>query len=133
MLAQNFKTPADLKVNDIEFESLVKVLGMLERGEIEYGLPGDSGELRAFNMSWANCGTVGCIAGWANCISDGRAFPDCAGSTLWFHHQPAKLRELFSPRNTGTLLSKITPAAAAIALRSFLTNGEPRWAEALAE
>lgn len=32
MLAQNFKTPADLDLSDKEFASLVKVLGMLERG-----------------------------------------------------------------------------------------------------
>lgn len=35
MLAQNFKTPADLDLPNPEFEALVKVLGMLERGEIK--------------------------------------------------------------------------------------------------
>lgn len=34
MLAQNFKTPADLKIDDDDFEALVKVLGMFERAEV---------------------------------------------------------------------------------------------------
>lgn len=38
MLAQNFKTAADLDLADAEFEALVKVLGMLERGEIKQPL-----------------------------------------------------------------------------------------------
>jgi hypothetical protein len=34
MLANNFMTPSALGLSDVEFESLVKVLGMLERGDI---------------------------------------------------------------------------------------------------
>jgi hypothetical protein len=34
MLAQNFKTAAELDLSDAEIKALVKVLGILERGEL---------------------------------------------------------------------------------------------------
>ena len=49
MLAQNFKTPADLEITDIVFEALVKVLGMLERQEFSFGEAGRDG---AIEWSW---------------------------------------------------------------------------------
>lgn len=36
MLAQNFKTPADLGITDVEFDALYKVLGILERSEVPH-------------------------------------------------------------------------------------------------
>lgn len=118
MLAQNFKTPMDLGLSDPEFDALFKVLGMLERGEIEP---------EQFNMSrW--CGTICCIIGHARNL-DARAF---SGPIL---DRDVALRQLFGAGTVGRRkigLSDIAPTQAAIALRNYLTHGEARWDEALA-
>lgn len=126
MLTQNFQTPTALGISDVEFEALVKVLGMLERGEIPE---------QQFHMDRVQhtCGTPSCICGWANHISNGAAFP----LTGIFQDAPnwdsfsENLLTLFSygPRNPGWVDSAST-AQAAIALHNYLTHGEPRWEEA---
>lgn len=133
MLARNFKTPADLGISNAEFEALAKVLGMLERGDIPE---------REFNMARirgkTSCGTVACICGWASIVSDGRAFPmrEMPGERWYpissFSALPKSLRDLFGVDNMKVCFEG-TRQSAAIALRSYLTTGEPRWAEALAE
>jgi hypothetical protein len=124
MLAQNFKTAADLGISEIEHDALRKVLGMLERQEISP---------RQFTMERVihRCGTPACICGWARHISKGEAFPGIGAA------YPAKrteqLSHLFamtSDVNVGAYSA--TCAQAAIALRNYLTHGEPRWDEALA-
>ena len=46
---------------------------------------------------------------------------------------PRSLRDLFGYGGRATDPAYVaTPSQAAIALRNFLTHGEPRWAEALA-
>lgn len=130
MLAQNFKTAADLEISDVEQDALIKVLGMLERNDFARG--------ESFNMGWwyrhsNTCGTVGCIAGWAYHLSDGEAFPfvGCVGSP------PDHLRSLFIPVDgpnveiANVAMQKITSSQAAIALRSYLTTGDANWEEAL--
>lgn len=119
MLAQNFKAAATLGISDVEFEALVKVLGMLERGEItrkmftmaDYGNP--------------ECGTPACILGWTWTIVDSQAMT---------RPRPVNLARVFYPNLDGCDAAyAATPVQAAIALRNYLTTGEPRWAEALAE
>ena len=138
MLANNFKTPSALGISDAEFDALVKVLGMLERGEI----PDDEFTMRRVQHP---CRTPACLCGWANHVSAGRAFPLHAtpsrlgmfkiGETYGprWKELPPQVRNLFGygGRPIDPVYSA-TPAQAAIALRSFLTHGEPRWAEALA-
>jgi hypothetical protein len=68
MLANSFMTPSALGISEVEFNSLVKVLGMLERSEI----PDDLFTMRRVQHS---CRTPACICGWANYVSAGRAFP----------------------------------------------------------
>lgn len=130
MLAQNFKTPTDLQISDAEFEALVKVLGMLERQELIYSdvgknlLPIPNG----FNMgTWEQaraCGTARCIGGWAAFLMK----VDVEGYVIGA--RCSTLNELFwgCPND-----NKATTAQASIALRNYLTHGEPRWAEAMAE
>ena len=123
MLAQNFKTPADLQIDPRAFEALLTVLRMLERGELLHHTEGGQ-----FDLATWHCGTVGCIGGWADQI---------AGSCLIATNNRGKneqLSELVNPRaiSHGDY-SRVTPAQAAIALRNYLTFGEPRWAEAMAE
>lgn len=136
MLANNFMTPSALAISDAEFESLVKVLGMLERGEI----PDEEFTMRRVQHP---CRTPACLCGWANHVSGGRAFPLDAkpGPTIFsdvtyaprWREMPRALRDLFA--YGGRAVDPVytaTASQAALALRSYLTRGEPRWAEALA-
>jgi hypothetical protein len=133
MLAQNFKTAKELGLAGVELDALVTVLRMLEREDIKP---------EQFHMGYVQhvqheCKTPACICGWAYHVSGGRAFSELSaqhGSFLLyrrFDNHPAivDLFRMTSARGSG---GEITPAQAAIALRNFLTHGEPRWAEAVA-
>lgn len=146
MLAQNFKTPVDLGITDAEFDALHRVLGMLEREEVQHA-PGYGGICKSlpssptnrpapvyFNMGFItgehDCGTAGCILGWAQHI---------ANRCLFERIRTPAIQRLFMMGSEGYVpglpvaQENIRPAHAAIALRNYLTHGEPRWAEALAE
>jgi hypothetical protein len=136
MLAQNFKTPADLGLSDIEFESLIAVLGMLERGELKHvpvmnrGQPSHSKGLTGhFNMDVVvqdeDCGTVACILGTCRLLNGQDLFPMVGP-------REGKIGRLFYPEETFDW-TVITPEQAALALRNYLSTGDARWAEALAE
>jgi len=128
MLAQNFKTAKELGLADVEVDALAQVLGMLERGEIAR----DQFHMGHFRHQ---CRTPACICGWAHHISGGRAFPELSspyGPIILFRRLSNSVIGLFrltAARGSG---GDITPAQAAIALRNFLTHGEPRWAETVA-
>jgi len=128
MLAQNFKTARELGLADAEVDALVTVLRMLERGEIAR----DQFHMGQFRHQ---CRTPACICGWAHHVSGGTAFPELSsqyGPMMLYRRLSKSLVGLFrltSARGSG---GEITPAQAAIALRNFLTHGEPRWAEAMA-
>lgn len=136
MLAQNFKTPADLGIADADFDALAKVLGMLERQEIEdlpkgprtFSLAPLNVDLSKFYMGMVtvgtDCGTAGCILGWARHVARNRIFPETCGPT----YRSTPLGRLFF--GDGIFANG---AQAAIALRNYLTHGEPRWAEAMSE
>jgi hypothetical protein len=138
MLAQNFKTPADMGINDEEFDALRKVLGMLERGELVHEPREDAAREYHFDPQVPNgfcmdcsgeqtsCGTVACIGGWV-AILMGRTRDDInhyVNSTS----ANSSLYALYWGRTD----RNIQPSQAAIALRNYLTHGEPRWDEALA-
>lgn len=133
MLAQNFKTPAELGIADMEFGALVKVLGMLEREEIE----SSHFDMEIFQDQ---CGTIGCICGWCYFVSHGEAFPEVGNerhdrAEPLLKRLPLQLQQLFYIKTgfTDAPIWKATTSQAAIAVRNYLTFGEPRWAEALAE
>jgi hypothetical protein len=123
----------------VEFDSLVKVLGMLERGEIS----DDQFTMRRVQHP---CRTPGCLCGWANHVSAGRAFPLQEYSRpltmfsnaktygpRWKELPPPVLRLFgYGGRATDPIYTA-TASQAATALRNFLTRGEARWAEALAD
>jgi|ERR1700722_2093707 len=133
MLAQNFKTATDLGIEDVELEALIKVLGMLERGEIKapppkanFGsTPNPNIAPTMFCMSFikagGECGTAACILGWAQIVADNDDI---------FEVTKGPCEALFYPYDEAIRCRN--PAQAAIALRNFLTFGEPRWHEALA-
>jgi hypothetical protein len=135
MLANNFMPPSALGLSDVEFESLVKLLGMLERGEV----PDDQFTMRRVQHP---CRTPACLCGCANHLSGGRAFPleEKPGATIFsgttyaprWREMAPRLQSLFAYGGRATdPVYAATPSQAAIALRNFLTEGEPRWAEAL--
>src|SRR4051812_3552769 len=90
MLAQNFKTAADLGISETELEALVRVLGMLERDEVKHvEVKGDMQFYREdrtptqdflFNMDnvycVADCKTAACIAGTSDLFCGTRFAPD---------------------------------------------------------
>lgn len=145
MLAQNFKTAADLGISDVELDALIKVLGMLERGEIvliptrdlAQGLRASESDPTHFNMGFVHagfdCGTAACMLGWARSVEPS----SFRGSIV---DRPQPLLALFLMGEQSTLQDSraivnnpddITPSQAAIALRSYITTGEANWAEAL--
>lgn len=128
MLAQNFKTAKELGLADVEVEALVTVLRMLERGDITP---------EEFHMGHfqQECKTPACICGWAHHVSRGRAFPELAspyGPIILYRRLNSSISELFRLTEARGSGSEITPAQAAVALRNYLTHGEPRWADAMA-
>lgn len=136
MLAQNFKTPAALGIADHEFDALVKVLGMLEREEIKHASECEPVVGSLFNMCSfgrdTDCGTIGCIAGWARVVSNGKAFPWATDANNLSPDEPTKMLEALFYPSCGAYWGDITPSQAATALRSYLTTGDPCWPEAFA-
>jgi hypothetical protein len=127
VLAQHFKTATELGLADVEAEALITVLRMLERGDIAR---------EEFHMGHfqRECKTPACICGWAYHVSRGRAFSELScryGPMLLYRRLGDSARALFRFTETRGSGGDITPAQAAIALRNYLTLGEPRWVEAV--
>jgi len=130
VLAQNFKTAADLDITEQQRAALMKVLVLLETGKIEYTIMDDDWPVGFgqpftghFNMhTWgreAPCGTVACIGGTAERIGN-----------VIFKGYPTneRLGDLFEPRAIRAEKWKdISPSQAATALRSYLSTGNARW------
>lgn len=130
MLAQNFKSAADLDITEDQLSALRKTLVLLETGKLTHVPEDDLGRGNLgkpkftghFNMSHsyiiADCGTVACIKGTAELIS---------GVSLAPSFIPADLRDLFyNWRGEDPDTSQ-----AATALRSYLTTGKANWAAAV--
>jgi len=144
MLAQSFLKPETLGLSDEQHAALVKVLGMLERGEIEYyraRFPDEQsctiGSSRSspskFNMvsfyRAEECGTVSCICGWAEHVG-GLPRRSLSSMRIW----NPQLGLLFEPPvlNFGAQgILDIQPDQAAVALRNYLTTGHAMWQEIL--
>jgi|ERR1700692_4719888 len=129
MLAQNFKTAADLQIREEYHAAFIKLLGMLERGELIhvkrcYGKPIKNG----FNMAsvWSDhdgCSSVGCILGWANVIACGG--PNQRYSISQSAEGSRALDRLFMPHYYED--GEHTVEEAAHALRTYLVTGEADW------
>lgn len=130
MLAQNFKTVIELGVDSVLVDVLHTILPMLEREEIRHApMAGGVANVAptAFNMARilckTDCGTAGCLLGWA------RHFRAHTFRVDWKNEA---LSNLFQPDIDESRWDSITTAQAATALRNYLTHGDPRWAEAMA-
>jgi hypothetical protein len=126
MLARTPFMPAtDLGITEVERDALIKVLKMLESGQISDD---------QFNMSilMNDCHTVGCLCGWANIVSDGKAFPGVDGrlsqASATLGNLPSELKKLFW---TGIFnifrLWRPTTEQGAAALHTYLTTGKSGW------
>jgi hypothetical protein len=129
MLARNFLDPDVLGISPTAQTALIKVLGMLERGELHHCRRGDDIKPNGFNLANHRvelaCGTVACIAGWADILARPRRL-----NLLRQAAKSAALTDLFAPEDLSW--HAVTPEQAACALRNYLTLGEPRWNDALA-
>jgi hypothetical protein len=141
MLAQSFLTAADLGIPSSWVAALIKVLGMLERGEIKkvplsrytHDAEETDDPPHGFNMrqfrAYAKCGTICCIGGWAEFVGDLRKGALVKGRLAVGREE---LDNLFDPSNHGFPLEPITTTQAATALRNYLTTGNSQWHEVLA-
>lgn len=135
MLAQNFKPAAELGFTEIEFRAAVTFLGMLERAEVRHERISDPlsdscpDRPSGFNMRCiygeSPCGTTSCICGWIETLA---GIPPRHLAQRTYFLSGSNLRKLFYQKTD----SEISLGQAAVALRNYLTFGEPRWDEALA-
>lgn len=127
MLAQNFKTAAELEITEPQREALIQTLAYFEQGKLQHVYDGNYDTEEGFeftghfNMNyWRNqapCGTIACIGGTAELIGNVR---------FEVYDRPGALDQLFFP-DYGVRYEEVTTEQAAQAIRSYLTTGEPRW------
>lgn len=137
MLARNFLTPVELGLSDAKHAALVKVLGMMERGElilVPYAkvVEGTNDSLcfaplgekftGHFHMAVWNvkhtCGTVACIGGTAELVGGVKFENECEMEV-----ESIELNRLFYPSRS----DKRTIEEAAHALRTYLMTGRAEW------
>ena len=120
MLAQNFLSYQELEISEAQHQSLISTLGRMERGEIP------SNKFNMMRVGEPDCGTVGCILGWAR---------GSASNPVWDNSNmfaTEALRNLFMPDTYYEFMAwgaKVEQAA--MALRSYLTTGHANWREAM--
>jgi hypothetical protein len=137
MLAQSFQSAAELEISEAQKDALIKTLKLLETGKLTHAPIGNdyypnTGQFTGqFNMNHWNsvhpCGTVACIGGTAEMIG-GVSFTE----TVRRNGYDGQLYRLFMPNLPDAQWNHITPEQAARALRSYLTTGDAKWAEAVA-
>jgi hypothetical protein len=142
MLAQQFLSHDALGIEQVDRDALIAVLGMLERKELVHWRDPDEAPIsNGFNMaaliSGRECGTVGCICGWAHVASRGRAFQALAASARapdWsesISRMPEALKDLFGFGLPDRQLCGRTVTQSAEALRNYLTTGDAQWDDVL--
>lgn len=134
MLAPNYMTADKLRISDRLHAALIKVLGMFERGEMQYaeyedGFPQDikMGFNLAIGLAETQCGTVGCYAGWTSIIMR------VPFTEVLTNLSTQGLANLFygNVRDNKFPLSTVNIEQATHALRNYLISGDPRWHEVL--
>jgi hypothetical protein len=144
MLASAFKTAAELGITERVYTGALKVLGMLERGEVEHA---DHSSLRClthagsspqrpfrFNMGeWiadTDCGTVCCIGGAIDMVTGG-IMRGTDEEAMWDLLYVTDNCGVWGEMKAGGHINQITVPQAAQALRNFLTTGKPSWRDIL--
>jgi hypothetical protein len=130
MLAQNFKTATELKISEEEQAALIKVLGMLERGELVDAPSCFYITHNGFNMNCQGegCGTAACIGGWVATIIGVRQ-KTYVNSYRPFDSMITRVRVKNNCKLSDLYWSQTSAkvAEAAIALRNYLTTGDAQW------
>lgn len=131
MLAQNLKSPKQLRITNAKFEALLKTLKLFETKEIKwvdvekhveiFEIEPNREFTGKFNMhEWGtnfnNCGTIACIGGTAEMIG-GVKFGESLTDGLYKLFYPHEVRDW----------NRIKIPQAAQALRNYLTHGSPMW------
>jgi hypothetical protein len=86
-MENDFKSASELGITEVERNALIVVLESMELGKIYsyHNMPAECRvkhadtpkiHMELFFTHDTECGTVGCLAGWANILSDGKAFPE---------------------------------------------------------
>lgn len=130
MLAQNFKSAADLGITPPELRALTQVLGMLERGDLVDAVTFFEEGNNKFHMGTSGeCGTPACIGGWAAELMHIGHIEYLERYGWRRRDKNMAIHELFWNETACELPA--TVAQAATALRSYLTTGEASWDLAL--
>jgi hypothetical protein len=140
MLATNFRTAAELGITTKDYEALLMTLRYFETNDVPYHDIIDfwvQNKPTGFNMravrARASCGTVACLCGWARQLADDE-------DLLKDRTEGLNKLFLFGSVDVGGAARIVdiyqqayhaTPAQATVALRNYLTTGEPNWQDAL--
>jgi hypothetical protein len=142
MLAQSFLTADALAITEKEHKALIKVLGLLDCGELKHvklvfgyhpAAWVESQQDSAFNMGSFECGTARCIGGWVRSFlkeedeNYKESYTNPANPGLYDLYFPGLIYSIYGEHR----FNDITVAQAACALRSYLTTGNAQWQEAL--
>jgi hypothetical protein len=142
MLARSFMSAADLKISSEQRDALIKTLNLFERGEVKHLNETTRGDCFSMNY-WSQecefvCGTICCIAGWAEKIVGKSLFRVSEDDRFDFNLQrPRALHCLFFPNDDEDIAidvhyyHSITVEQAARAISNYLTTGRPQWVEVL--
>lgn len=128
MLAQNFKSAAELGIDPQIHTALQKVLTRLETGDLVHTYPYGAIPPNGFNMDidllMDGCGTVGCLAGWTAVEAN---LPVEQVITI------RRLGRLFYPGWKWSVdYDRVTTEQASAVLRHYLTTGIIDWSEVAA-
>lgn len=120
MLAQTFKSAAELNLSEKAYDTLVKVYWLL----VDETIPKELFDMRTIGAPFLKqdvvCGTPGCILGWCNAVAPGAVDPrkmETPLSMLFYHR--------------GACNEKRTPKQAAQAIHTYLTTGQEGWTQAI--
>lgn len=133
MLAQTILSAKELGLSEEMHGALVKLLGMFERGEI----PKEKFTMWSVGKPTTDpeCGTAGCILGWASGLLGVNALPHDKWLE-WYemHKTDWQSNRLFYPSFDGSMLGyHANTTQAARALRNYLSTGKPKWLEVMAD
>jgi hypothetical protein len=137
-----FKTPQELGLTQLQFDSLVKVLELIENGRLKHGLFEESPRGHTFNMTnWVvqhECGTIACLAGSAELIA---GYPKASNKRVFQGPVPdgTEIGKLFycgatSRKDWSRCVEKarfVSETQAAVVLRGYLETGKADWSSVM--
>jgi hypothetical protein len=128
-----------LRITSGEHRALLEIRDLFAKGVFKHDPNSDADHPDGFNMDHAekttDCGTTCCIGGWMYAaLSRDRATTSPSPGFYVNSDRSLALRPLFYPDQDeidDMAYSDITPAAALVAIDSFLATGDPDWGRAV--